>query len=68
MTDTLLPISVLCPWCGQGETMADQTADIRVSCQCSICGRVYKIDFRTLRAAKARPKEKINRPVKLVRL
>ena len=59
MPDTPLALSVPCPWCGLGETLADKSADIRVSCQCNACKRFYKIDFRTLRAvrAKANPRK-----------
>ena len=55
MTNTPMELAVPCPWCGQGETLADKYADIRVSCQCNACKRYYKIDFQTLRAIKAKP-------------
>jgi len=49
MTEQQSEVTVPCPWCGQGKTLADCHADIRVSCPCNICGRFYKIDFRTMR-------------------
>lgn len=39
----------LCPWCGRGRTMADDTAGIHVSAQCPRCGRLYVIDCQTMR-------------------
>ena len=45
-----------CPWCEQGKTMANNTADIIISCQCSICGKYYEVDFKTMRVYKIRPK------------
>jgi ribosomal protein S27AE len=66
MPDTLMELAVLCPWCGQGETLADQSADIRVSCQCIFCKRFYKIDFRTMRVlkTKAKPRKLIKQVTK----
>ena len=49
-------IVVLCPWCGQGMTLADKSADIRVSCACISCGRFYKIDFLTMATSKLKQK------------
>jgi len=49
-------ICVSCPWCGRGITIADTKADIRISCQCSNCGRYYKVDFNTTRVYKINPK------------
>lgn len=46
-------IQVLCPWCQKGETLADRTAPIHVSCQCPKCGRFYRINFSDLTTEKA---------------
>ena len=51
----VFPIIVYCPWCGRGETLADKTADINVSCQCPRCGKYYLIDFKTGHAIRAGP-------------
>jgi hypothetical protein len=59
MPNAQLELAVLCPWCGQGETLADKQADIRISCQCNICRRFYRIDFQTLRAIKAKPRPRV---------
>lgn len=48
------PIEVDCPWCGSGKTFADKTADIEVSCRCHVCGKIYRINFKSLRAMKAK--------------
>jgi uncharacterized protein (DUF983 family) len=56
MPSKLMEHAVPCPWCGQGKTFADNYADIRISCQCNICSRFYKIDFQTLRAVRTKPK------------
>ena len=56
--------SALCPWCRKGETLADTTADIRVSCCCSCCGRFYRIDFRTMRVIQINPKRRRKYQVK----
>jgi len=56
MMDPQFPVAVACPWCEKGETLADKTADINVSCQCRQCGKYYHIDFSTGRAKKAKPK------------
>ncbi|AHM55817.1 hypothetical protein EAL2_c05150 [Peptoclostridium acidaminophilum DSM 3953] len=42
-----------CPWCEKGETLADKPADIKISCQCPRCGRIYHVDFSTLKVEKA---------------
>ena len=52
--------AVLCPWCRKGETLADASADIRVSCSCRICGKFYRIDFNTMCAVKIRAKSREN--------
>lgn len=52
------PISVPCPWCGRGETLADKAAEIHISCQCNRCGNYYHVDFNSLRAARAGPRPK----------
>lgn len=52
--DNTYPITVQCPWCEKGETLADRTADIRISCQCSKCSNFYHVDFATMRVEKAR--------------
>ena len=60
MIDLHFPITVSCPWCKRGETLADKPAEINVSCQCNRCGNYYHIDFNTLRAIRAGPKAKRN--------
>ena len=45
-----------CAWCGQGKTMANTTANIIISCQCSFCGKYYEVDFNTMRVYRSRPK------------
>lgn len=50
------PISIFCPWCEKGETLADKPADINVSIQCPKCGNFYQIDFKKQRAVKAKAK------------
>jgi hypothetical protein len=69
MMDPQFPIVVICPWCERGETLANKTADINVSCQCNRCGNYYHIDFTTGRAKKAKPKPqpKTNPPGKNTR-
>lgn len=47
------PIVVRCPWCEKGETLADKPADINISCQCPRCGRIYLVDFSTLKVEKS---------------
>jgi hypothetical protein len=62
MSALQFPISVSCPWCKKGETLADKPADINVSCQCHHCGNFYNIDFKTGRAIRAGPKRKVKQP------
>ena len=45
-------IEVVCPWCEKGKTQADRLAEVNVSCQCKICGNVYKANLQTLRTTK----------------
>ena len=45
-----------CPWCKKGTTIADAKADVRISSQCSNCGKHYKVDFKTMRIDKIKPK------------
>lgn len=52
------PIEVTCPWCGTGKTFADKPADIEVSCRCHECGKIYHINFNSLRAVKAKATQK----------
>ena len=56
MTEKKSEIVASCPWCDNGETLADTTADIRISCQCPFCGNYYRIDFNTMRVVKIRPR------------
>lgn len=56
MTQMQSEIAAPCPWCGRGETLADTTADIRVSCHCSVCGKYYRVDFNNMRVSKIKPK------------
>jgi len=55
MQNSQFPYTFSCPWCEQGKTLADKPADIRVSCQCSVCEQYYGIDFKTLRVQKSKP-------------
>lgn len=55
MEDAEFSVSVRCPWCGKGVTLADRPAEINVSCQCCRCGNYYRINFKSLRALKAKP-------------
>jgi len=63
MANLSMELTIPCPWCGIGETLADQPADIRISCQCNVCKRFYRIDFQTLRAikTKAKPRRVVKR-------
>jgi len=54
MPDAPLALAAICPWCNLGKTLADKSADIRISCHCNICNRFYKVDFQTLRVIKTR--------------
>ena len=56
MTKKHSEVAVPCPWCGQGKTLANKSADIRVSCPCIACGRFYEIDFQTMRTTKLKQK------------
>ena len=56
--ELFFPITVSCPWCERGETLANKPADINISCQCHRCGNCYHIDFNTGRAVKAKPTPK----------
>ena len=51
-------ITVVCPWCGLGETLADKPAAVNISCRCHECGRVYNIDLENRRATRVQPKTK----------
>jgi len=66
MPELTLSLTVQCPWCKQGETLADQSADIRISCRCDICHRIYRIDFRTMQAFRAKAAPKVRKHVKAV--
>ena len=57
MTEKQSEVTVLCPWCKKGETLADNTANIRISCRCPVCGNYYRIDCNTMRVGKIRPKK-----------
>ena len=50
MADITYDVSIPCPWCGLGETLADKSADVNISCRCHECGRIYLIDMKNLRA------------------
>lgn len=52
--DITYPITIQCPWCEKGETLADRKADIRISCQCSKCFNFYHVDFANMKVDKAR--------------
>ena len=58
MKEILYTISVSCPWCGRGETLADKNADINVSCRCHQCGNPYQVNFQTMRVTKGKLKKK----------
>ena len=58
------PISVSCPWCERGETLADNPATVYISCRCYECGKFYDIDLKNKRALKAAPKPKARPPTK----
>jgi uncharacterized Zn finger protein len=68
MCDTQFPIAISCPWCDKGETLADKTADIKISCQCPKCGNFYQIDLKNQRSLKAKAKpSKASQPKKNTR-
>jgi len=52
MTKDKLELTVKCPWCTKGETLADKPADIRISTRCNVCKQFYRIDFKTLEVVK----------------
>ena len=56
MSNQIMDLTIACPWCGRGETLADQRADIRITCRCNNCQRFYSIDFQTLRAKRTKAK------------
>jgi uncharacterized protein (DUF983 family) len=58
MHDIKFPIVITCPWSGTGKTFADKPADIKVSCRCHECGKIYHINFNTQRAVKAKANSK----------
>ena len=62
MKNTAYNISVPCPWCGLGETLADKPAEVNISCCCHICGRFYNVDLENKRAEKAAPLPKARSP------
>ncbi len=60
--DITYPITVQCPWCEKGQTLADRKADIRISCQCSKCSNFYHVDFATMKVEKAKASPRKQQP------
>lgn len=52
---------LICPWCGKGETLADGTAKITISVQCSKCGRVYTGDLDTMKTERSTAQKRLGR-------
>lgn len=52
---------LICPWCGKGETLADGTAKITISVQCSKCGRVYTGDLDTMKTERSAAQKRLGR-------
>lgn len=52
---------LICPWCGKGETLADGTAKVTISVQCSKCGRVYTGDLDTMKTEKSTAQKRLGR-------
>jgi len=55
MMDGDYGITVTCPWCGRGETLADKPAAVNLSCRCYECGHFYHIDLEHKRGIRAKP-------------
>ena len=47
-------VVVICPWCKKGKTKADRLAEVNLSCQCMVCGNLYRANLKTLQTFKVR--------------
>jgi ribosomal protein S27AE len=54
MSASAYPVSLTCPYCLKGKTMADHTANVNLSIQCGKCGQYYIGNPQTGRTRKTR--------------
>ncbi len=41
-------LRLICPWCQKGAVLTQGRANVRISVQCSKCGRFYSADLNTM--------------------
>jgi|GEM_PF-769262 len=41
-------LRLICPWCQKGVVLTQGRANVRISVQCSKCGRFYSADLNTM--------------------
>lgn len=46
--------ALICPWCGKGKTLANNSVDAEISCVCSRCRRTYRGNLRSFETYKAK--------------